>query len=226
MTITTPVSDKKLIAELWTSPACNGPYKRSDAVITREFVALQTKQRMSDFVKNAPNWFGVPAGVFATLRRPNADGTGKLGKNGWTAQLLIERVDGKTELLDGLTIGAINALPSTAYVRIVNVKPADPTALVSHYQQTAFVRGSQSLPDADRNPATGAILKPDAVDVPASKPDVSNVVTMPSTADRDTAVEMGLTIKSPADIAGLDAVIAAVTKPAAKSKPAAKRKTD
>jgi hypothetical protein len=184
MTITTPVTDKKIAADLWNAPVCTGPYKRTDAEITREFIALQSRQTAKQLVSNAPNWFGVPAGVFATLRRPSADGSGKLGKNGWTAELLMEH-DGKTQLLAGLTIGEINALPASAFVRIVNVKPADPAALASHYTSTAFVRGSQKLPDADRNPVTGAILKPDAVDVPAPKPDASTNVETPSELPAD-----------------------------------------
>lgn len=173
-----------MIAELWAAPTACGPYKRTDAVITREFVALQSRQSAKQLIANAPNWFGVPAGVFATLRRPTADGSGKLGKNGWTAELLMEH-DGKTSLLSGLTIGEINALPATAFVRIVNVKPADPIALASHYTQTAFVRGSQRLPDADRNPVSGAILKPDTTDVPAPKSDAPIVAQtlLPHDAD-------------------------------------------
>lgn len=212
MTITTTIAN-----ELWSSPAANGPYKRTDAVITREFIALQSKQRLTDFVKNAPNWFGVPAGVFATLRRPSSDGSGKLGKNGWTAELLIQRCDkngkpnGEPELLSGLTIGAINALPANALVRIVNVKPADPVAIVTHYTSTALVRGSQKLPDADRNPATGAILKPDAVETPAPQTDAPIVAeTIPTPTVESTPETPKPEIAAP--------------KPAAKK--SAKRKTN
>jgi hypothetical protein len=175
MTIAVPVTE---VETLWNAPVNAGPYKRSDAVITREFIALQSKQRASDLIANAPNWFGVPAGVFATLRRPTADGVGKLGKNGWTAELLVD--DGKSVvLMSGLTIGAINALPASAFVRIVNVHPADPVAIVSHFTGTGFVRGSQRLPDADRNPATGAILKPDMAVIPAVPADASTVIIPP-----------------------------------------------
>lgn len=185
------------LTTLWDAPVSNGPYKRTDAVITREFIALQTKQRAGDLVKNAPNWFGVPAGVFATLRRPK-NGTGKLGKNGWTAELLIEH-NGVLTLRSGMTVGDINAIPQTAFVRIVNVRPADTSELIATYQSAGFVRGSQSLPDADRNPVTGSILKPDtapsndapiipSVDAPAATSDASTDAA-PSTVDAQIAHE-------------------------------------
>jgi hypothetical protein len=179
MTITT--LENALGAELMNQSVCAGPYKQTDAAITREFMALQSRVRAADVVTVAPNWFGVPAGVFATLRRANPNGSGKIGKNGWTAELLIESVDGSYRLASGIGAGFINSLPSTDYVRIVNVKPADAVTLTAHYTQTQFVRGSQRLPNADRNPATGVILKPDVVTEPAPPAEsTTNVVTEPA----------------------------------------------
>jgi hypothetical protein len=167
------------LSALWNQPINAGPYKRSDAVITREFIALQTPMHPRDILSAAPNWFGVPAGVFATLRRPK-NGTGKLGKNGWTAELLVESANGDLALLSGIGAGDINNLPKLGIVkcRIVNVRPADASDLIATYQSSGFVRGSQQLPDADRNPVTGTILKPDVVTEPETKPEpVANVET-------------------------------------------------